>query len=111
MYLFIPTFIIRAFHHLKTVSDWVDETFFPLPKSYKTDDLIRTRLQQQKVENAANYISKQIKYCNKIAQCNSAKRMIDNLTQVYGPSTQVTSWQDSLRMQLYYRENEIISKL
>ncbi len=106
-----PMPLIKLFRTAGKLSDLIDNKLFPLPKSYNDDELAKKRRQQQRVETAASFIGKQISFCKTIAQCCNCRRMITNLSEVYGLTEQVKCCQANLTLKVIRRENKIIHNL
>lgn len=93
------------------LSDWIDDTFFPLPKTTRDQDLQALFARQAKIEDAATFISQQIKSCRKLRHTYAIVDMIGNFRKLYGQTTQGAASADSLHLANYNKQKEILNQL
>lgn len=101
-----PYWLITAGRKLQAASSWVDAHLFPLPADDK-----QQMEESRKIEAASAFIKKQIKHCKTTKQATTIRLMILNFKRLYGNTTQVKSWADSLSLKLYNKENQILNNL
>jgi hypothetical protein len=75
-----------------------------------TANLYELHREQARIESSASFIQNQIKKCDSLKYLESLSRMTDNLLVIYGNKTQVTSWIDSLKMQLYLKQQQLTNQ-
>lgn len=56
------------------------------------------------IEKTGNFISLCIESCINNAQLETAEKLIDGLTIIYKPTTQLIGWVDSLKLQLHNKK-------
>lgn len=83
------------------LSDRLDG-LFPGP----TNEQVLTKLQQQQaeVEATATNIRNNIQHCTTVQQCINLEAMVWDLTTLYGDTTQVCGWHNSLMLEIHNRK-------
>ena len=93
--------------HLKRISDWIDEKFFPVPASM----LERMQQQQRDIEQTANHLKEAIVRCQTLKRSYELEELIRDFKHVWGPRPQVIASHDSLLLQLRNKQSEILNNM
>lgn len=105
-----PKWFVRFQQKGKEVSDWIDDTFFPLDDAGTR--LAMTRRQAELMaEQDANKIRARIAACTSLEQAYSIRPVLDRYRVMYGNTAQIKAAEGSLRLELFHRENDIIEAL
>jgi hypothetical protein len=102
--LSIPAWMIK-------LSNYIDDKFFPLPELNEEERLALLHKEQKKIEDGAVFIRRQIESAKKLRHTMMAFRMIENFKRLYGHTTQGSAAADSLHLQNYNKQQDIISKM
>jgi hypothetical protein len=94
---------------LGRVSDWIDEKFFPVDDRPHAHKLLHEH--QERVEKAGKVMNGIIDNCRSLEASYRAMDMIANFRKLYGNTTQVTGWMDSLHLKLYNQQRVILENI
>ncbi len=101
------TSISGVIRRLKKVSDWIDNTFFPVPATER--DIVSRK--QQDIEACSNLIYAQIAKCKTLKDTYDATDAVRDFMVIWGNSIQVMASVDSMNLALYNKQKEIMKEL
>lgn len=105
-----PSWLLRILKRGKDVSEWVDDTFFPIDDTAPAETLTVEQVQMN-AEQDANKLRKCIASCKSLEQAYKLRPVFDRYRRKYGNTAQIKAAEGSLRLELFHKENDIIEAL